>query len=231
MRILVMSDIHGEYDIMQRVLDKGKYDPKQDKLILLGDYIDRGNQAKQVIAAIKEFIANGAIALLGNHEKIMIDALAAKDYRLWDINGGVETRSSYHNSLDDMKEDAEFLKTLPLYYETENYLFTHAGITPGIAIEDQTERVLLWSSPEEYIGIYKGKTLVCGHTPVQSIMDNQLYNKPFRQGDILFIDTGMGWRQNLTLLDLTQKIYWQSWHRDKTKEPYRSAKLDIQYSA
>jgi serine/threonine protein phosphatase 1 len=70
---------------MQQVLKKANYSPQQDKLILLGNYIDRGNELKSFVATVKEFVANGAIALLANHEKFMIDFLENEDCRLWII--------------------------------------------------------------------------------------------------------------------------------------------------
>lgn len=69
MRLLVMGDIHGEYTIMQTVLEKADYKLRQDQLILLGDYVDRGNESCKVVDAVKDLVANGAVALLGNHER------------------------------------------------------------------------------------------------------------------------------------------------------------------
>lgn len=226
MRILVMSDIHGEYAVMQRVLEKASYNPHQDKLILLGDYVDRGDESRHVVAAVRELVYNGAIALMGNHEKIMIDALQSSDYRLWDINGGENTRDSY-DSREQMFVDVDFLKTLPLYHETGDYIFVHAGVRPGIPMEKQDRDTLLWARPTEF-SHYKGKTLVCGHTPVQVVMQNEMHNTPFQMGDAVYIDTGMGWGQRLTLLQLPEKVYWQSWRWEKSSGKQQPYNLEFQ---
>jgi serine/threonine protein phosphatase 1 len=228
MRLLVMGDIHGEYTIMQRVLEKADYKPRQDQLILLGDYVDRGNESCKVVDAVKNLVANGAVALLGNHERMMIDALQNEDYDLWDYNGGESTRNSY-KSLEQMNDDAAFLQTLPLYYETSDYIFVHAGALPGVPMKEQDSELLIWARPEEFSN-YKGKILVCGHTPVQAILENEMKNTPFQFGDIIFIDTGMGWGQRLTLLQLPEKVYWQSWRWDnKSSCAQTPAKLEYQY--
>ena len=227
MRLLVMSDIHGEYKVMQQVLEKADYKPERDQLILLGDYVDRGDESSQVVDAVKKLVANGAVALLGNHEKIMMEALHSGDYKFWNMNGGENTRDSYE-SLEKMNEDVEFFNTLPLYYETDEFIFVHAGVRPGVAMEKQNYQSLIWARPEEF-SQYKGKTLVCGHTPVQSILNNELQNTPFQIGDIIYIDTGMGWRRRLTLLQLPDKVYWQSWRYEQPSEVRAPLRLEYKF--
>jgi serine/threonine protein phosphatase 1 len=126
-----------------------------------------------------------------------------------------------------MNDDAAFLQTLPLYYETSDYIFVHAGAVPGVPMEEQDGEFLIWARPDEF-GHYKGKTLVCGHTPVQAILENEINNTPFQLGDIIFIDTGMGWEQRLTLLQLPERFYWQSWRCDKSSGTQTPVKLECQ---
>jgi serine/threonine protein phosphatase 1 len=227
MRVLVMGDIHGEYGVMMRVFEKADYKPGQDQLILIGDYIDRGNESRQVCAEVKRLVANGAVALKGNHEQIMIDALQSGDYRHWNQNGGENTRDSYE-APEQMNEDVAFFQTLPLYHETDDFIFTHAGALPGVPMEKQEERFLLWARPAEFEN-YKGKTLVCGHTPTQAVSENEMQDTPFQLGDIIFIDTGMGWGKRLTLLQLPEKVYWQSGRWEKSCGPQTPTKLEYQY--
>src|SRR5690606_27896179 len=63
-RILVCSDIHGEFEKLQNVLEEAEYDPIKDQLILLGDYIDRGPKSKEVVEYVMELVGEGSIALI-----------------------------------------------------------------------------------------------------------------------------------------------------------------------
>jgi hypothetical protein len=107
------------------------------------------------------------------------------------------------------------------------YIFVHAGALPGVPMEEQDGKFMIWARLDEF-GHYKGKTLVCGHIPVQAILGNEMKNTPFQFGDIIFIDTGMGWEQRLTLLQLPEKVYWQSWRCDKSSDTQIPAKLECQ---
>ncbi|MEK4006547.1 metallophosphoesterase [Paenibacillus sp. FSL H3-0333] len=69
MRTLVISDIHGCYDEFNALLTRANYDPSEDKLILLVDYVDRGQKSKQVVAQVMNMIKHDNItALRGNHD-------------------------------------------------------------------------------------------------------------------------------------------------------------------
>jgi len=210
-RLLAMSDIHGEYGAMQLVLAQAGYVPKVDRLILLGDYIDRGPAASAVAEKIRRLVSVGAVALRGNHEQMMIDAIGSDEYDLWERNGGRATRASYPSAAK-MRSDAEFFNTLPLYYETDENIFVHAGLRPGVPVEKQDANSLLWSRPRAF-DEYEGKTLVVGHTPTQTIVSRG-WQAPLCRGNVIFIDTGMGYNCRLTLLDLTQNIYWQACAHD-----------------
>jgi len=80
-RTLVMSDIHGELEMFERLLSDVKYDPDQDQLILLGDYVDRGPNSRKVLDKVIELKAEGALVLKGNHEDLMIKALTTNEER------------------------------------------------------------------------------------------------------------------------------------------------------
>ncbi len=82
-RILVISDIHGEIDKFKKLLEEIQYNAKQDQLILLGDYVDRGPNARAVLEKVKELKEEGAFVLKGNHEDMMIKALTTDEERSW----------------------------------------------------------------------------------------------------------------------------------------------------
>lgn len=192
-RILACSDIHGEIDKLYNVLDEANYHPKQDILVLLGDYIDRGYYSKEVMEYVMELVRDGAIALMGNHEKLFVDSLYNEDMRdVWIANGGLQTLDSYDYDMDIMEKHANWMKeNLRMYYETEKYIFVHAGMQPQLSLEWQSEEDLLWS--RHFEPILLGKTVIQGHTPFDEVEFIH---------DRIFIDTGACMGGKLSLLEL-----------------------------
>ena len=98
-RSLVISDIHGEIELLERLLADVDYDSSHDQLIFLGDYVDRGSDSKKVLDKVIELKSQGAFVLKGNHEDMMIKALTTDDERSWKTwvnrNGGSKTLESY----------------------------------------------------------------------------------------------------------------------------------------
>lgn len=72
---MVVADIHGPYSTLIGVLEKAGYNPDKDRLFLLGDYIDRGNASDATLKYVRSLVENGAVALRGNHEQMMQDAI------------------------------------------------------------------------------------------------------------------------------------------------------------
>ncbi|KHE67309.1 metallophosphoesterase, partial [Halobacillus sp. BBL2006] len=121
MRYLVVSDIHGDIEKFEDVLKEASYNPKEDQLILLGDYIDRGPHSRDVVAKVIELVEHdGAIAIKGNHDDLFIRSQYEEEaMELWELNGASSTLKSYEGNLEEMKEHREWLENnLQLYYET-----------------------------------------------------------------------------------------------------------------
>ncbi|MFG6149733.1 metallophosphoesterase family protein [Halobacillus sp. B23F22_1] len=200
MRYLVISDIHGEMEKFERVLDKASYCPESDQLILLGDYVDRGPQSREVVKKVKSLVENdGAIALKGNHDDLFIRAKDEKKALVqWEMNGASSTFDSYNRNAEAVREDQEWMsKHLWLYYETDKYIFVHAGLKPNTPLEKQDEFTMLWTRHTEQIGL--GKTVIHGHTPVRDIAYYE---------DQIDIDTGAVYGGKLTILELpTHEVY------------------------
>lgn len=209
-RLLVVGDIHGEYEKLKIVLDKANYNHTSDELILLGDYIDRGNNSKMVVKMIKKLVKNGAKAIKGNHEVMAynyvlgLEGKKDKDNGLYFLNGGRKTLNSYSSKIK-FKEDIRWLHKLPLYYQIEGqYIFVHAGLKPGIKLSLQREKDLLWIREEFFYYNWEKddvieETIVAGHTPVKEVQFLP---------QVIMMDTGAGKGGYLSLLDLTnEKIY------------------------
>jgi serine/threonine protein phosphatase 1 len=187
--IAVVGDIHGRLDRLDRVLGQM---PKGRPLLFLGDYIDRGPESWGVVERLMQREREGLCVLLcGNHEDMLLDALSgaypeAEDD--WLLNGGDATLRSYGAAsvrrLTELIPEAHlrFYRQLREHWETEQYVYVHAGIRAGGP--DRTDRqTKLWLrvAPGEPFGY--GKTVVCGHTP---------YSSPLRGPDWINIDTGCG---------------------------------------
>lgn len=188
-RTLVISDIHGCYDEFNLLLDTIKYNPDHDKLILLGDYCDRGPKSKEVIEKAMSLVNDhGVVALRGNHDQMFIHALDDRDDDLFLYNGGLSTIQSYcgldwfdPNGFDyqryqeakqfirkHYKHHIDFLKSLPVYHEDDKYIYVHAGLNPFYSDKWRTQPTenFLWIR-DEFINSPTNldKVVIFGHTP------------------------------------------------------------------
>ncbi|KLU63108.1 serine/threonine-protein phosphatase 2 [Peptococcaceae bacterium CEB3] len=169
-RFLAISDIHGCADLLVAVLEQAQYQPHSDQLILLGDYIDRGSQSYETVQIVKSLVRDGAIALLGNHEDMAIQAIESDGIEQWFANGGRYTIRSYTQNHTFVEDDIGFFKSLPLYHETEDYIFVHAGLNPDYPRPETSDRdTLLWIREDWLRCEYVGKLVVFGHTPARSV--------------------------------------------------------------
>jgi len=191
--IYAVGDVHGRFDLLLKleevIVKDAKDHPGKDKLIvMLGDYVDRGSQSAQVldhlIAAPPEGFAR--VCLAGNHEQVMLNFLAAPlETENWLKFGGVETLGSYgippeqvyasnfgsrkfmqllKSHLPD--EHIRLLSDFPSMVVMQKYLFVHAGIRPGVKIDDQLDQDLMWIRGEFLKHDWTGdRTIIHGHTP------------------------------------------------------------------
>lgn len=222
-----MGDIHGQYEMMLTALDKARYNPKEDKLVLLGDYVDRGAHSNLVVQKVKELVQGGAIALLGNHEAMMISAIRdksrterghiAEKYMRWmETSGGEQTFDSFAGNMEEMRAVTKFLKTLPLYFESKEYVFVHGAVNPigDDYLRKQGVNTLIWKRQHKFPKVkYKNKTIVVGHTPVQSLRTDADNVQPIIEDHAIYLDTGAVLAGKspaaLTVMDLLTKEYWQ----------------------
>src|SRR5262245_43023342 len=151
MRTLAIGDIHGcltALDALLRVVAP----VASDRIVALGDYVDRGPDSKGVLDRLIELHGSGQlIPLCGNHDELMVEARYGGDRRLWLSCGGRETLASYGHELYDRDYDRvpeqhwQFLeKECRDWYETDTHLFVHGCVYPEIPIKDQDSWVLRW---------------------------------------------------------------------------------------
>ena len=191
-RLIGISDIHGEYEKLCRVLHKIA-PQKDDTLIFMGDYIDRGAKSKEVVNKIIDMqnICN-CIYLIGSHEYALLHATTDDyyNYLFWNY-GGVQTVESYGSFDSILKVHGDFFKSLKFYHLTDKYLFIHAGIRAGIPLEKQNEVDMVYIRKE----FYNNKT----DFPKKIIFGHTEFEKPLIQDDKICIDTGCGKYRNSPL--------------------------------
>ncbi|WP_196259698.1 metallophosphoesterase [Pelagibacterium limicola] len=191
--IYAVGDVHGRLDLLKRLEEKIATDAVtisgQALIVMLGDYIDRGPSSAQTLAHLISPMADGLrrICLCGNHEQAMFEALDdAESFSWWLRFGGSETLASYGISEDAVRarwevvqnvladyipiEHISFLAGLPVMLRVPGYVFAHAGLRPGVAIEDQTDHDLCWIR-DLFLesGFDFGATVVHGHTIAPSV--------------------------------------------------------------
>jgi len=211
-KIFAIGDIHGCRAKLEALIPRIGIDSDNDTLVFIGDYIDRGPDSKGVVDLVldlKEEIRT-VICLKGNHEEMFLDYLChGRGKEIYLLNGGDATIASYgyrrtgeRGTIDVPESHMDFFRSLLLWYETDQYIFVHAGLRDRIPLEDQDVHDLLWVRYEFIRSSYDfGKTVVFGHTPVS-------HEEPLFLPGRIGIDTGAVYGGPLTCVELPlQKVY------------------------
>lgn len=145
MRTLVMGDIHGAYLALTQVLERCEYNPKEDRLICLGDYVDGWSDSALVIdllVTLKEEAKDNLILIRGNHDVWAGKWLSTGESPLiWTENGGKATMQSYISNPDMLLKTShkKFFKNLENFYiDDENRGFVHGGFTSRKGLGHET---------------------------------------------------------------------------------------------
>lgn len=223
LRIYCIGDIHGRADLLAQARDAIARDLARRKVreslvICLGDYVDRGPDSAGVLDLLCDGFAAPLVCLRGNHE-VMLGAFLQNPDELagWRRFGGLETLASYGVPTQEAAEGfgyesawQAFSARLPqrhralldatqLSVTIDDFFFCHAGVRPGVPLEAQRERDLLWIRNEflSWTGDF-GKVVVHGHTPVAAaeVLPNRIN-----------IDTGAFASGKLTCLVLEGETY------------------------
>ena len=204
-RLLAIGDIHGCLRQLEALLDRVA-PAVEDQVVFLGDYVDRGPASAGVIDCLIEFGRSfpATVFLRGNHEQMFTDYLAGHDPSAFLLNGGLKTLNSYHDSRQWPIPHAHrtFLDNLVNYYQTDEYIFVHAGLRPGVPLAEQESSDLLWIRQDFINSDYDwGKTVVYGHTPLQ---------EPYLTATRMGLDTGCVYGRQLTCCDVRSRQFWQA---------------------
>jgi serine/threonine protein phosphatase 1 len=209
--IYAIGDVHGRADLLsplvRTIADDAAAMHLDEKpvLILLGDYVDRGNASRDVIDQVIALQADPRFdcrALKGNHEEALLSFLEDANFGpTWGDFGGLQTLRSYGvtpptlrgNSDEWEKARLDFQAALPSSHltllrrleamvEYGDYAFVHAGVRPGVPLEEQSEHDLLWIRDEflQHPSAFE-RVIVHGHTPEE---------EPFLGAHRIGVDTG-----------------------------------------
>jgi len=219
LRIYAIGDIHGRSDLLQQLftvidVDIKTSQPERAIQVFLGDYVDRGPDSRGVLdLLIGRGQSHETVFLKGNHEAFFMDVLnEPAKLTDWRQYGGLTTLMSYGvrptmnpNSEDQVAlikalaeavpaDHVRFMESLRPSFTCGDFFFVHAGVRPGVPLEQQREDDLFWIR-EEFLNSEDdfGKYVVHGHTPV-SVPDIR-HNR-------INIDTGAYATGNLTLLTM-----------------------------
>lgn len=199
MKYIVVGDVHGHYTQLVDLFQKSKKHvnldnyPEEYRWIFLGDIVDGGDNSSAVITTVKRMVDGvGAICLRGNHEDMLLDAMKNRHdlstYNHWHYQGGQATLKSYSKNLTPYEEsiggayaklelDIPFIESLPYYYQTESFIFVHAGLVPGVDVENTNSTDLTWIRDEFIKSEYDwGKRVIFGHTcrTIPLVMPNKI---------------------------------------------------------
>ncbi len=199
--VFAIGDIHGCMDKLCSLIDKIDIDFDHDTLVFLGDYIDRGSDSFEVVEYLIDLKKQypKIVFLKGNHEDMLEKYINGPDKYTYLLNGGQQTLESYmKKSSPDMpvipRKHLEFFESLVLFYETDNYIFVHAGLRENIPLNMQECDDILWIRGEFILSDYDfGKKVVFGHTPL---------TEPLVQPNKIGIDTGAVYGNKLTCVKL-----------------------------
>ena len=202
-RAYVVGDVHGRLDLLDELIalieaDLAERPTGKAHLIFVGDLIDRGPASAQVVERLRTYEHPGvqAIFLLGNHEEVLLRILGGEADLItkWRSFGGRECLTSYgvdarklaSMSEEDAlavvrgaipKEHVEFLETFDDSCRFGDYLFVHAGIRPGVEIDQQRQTDLRWIR-EQFLfdETDHGFIVVHGHTirPQVEVRSNRI---------------------------------------------------------
>jgi len=192
-RLFAISDIHGCFKPFYELVLKIIKLKKSDRLILLGDYIDRGDQSKEVIDFILELQKSGfnVTPLIGNHEVMLINSWDDPDIlRLWMMNNGMPTLLSFGigNIRDLKKQYLRFFNSLDYYLILGNVIFVHAGFDDLADDPFLNKQTMIWECRLSYNNpVLFSKTIIHGHRPKTVTYVERLINE---KSLVIPIDTG-----------------------------------------
>jgi len=217
-RQFAIGDIHGCASTFKKLVLEEILLSKDDELYLLGDYINKGPDSKGVIDFIFDLKNSGYLVkcLRGNHEQYLLDGLIYSwEEVAYPNRGGKETLASFGTtSIHEIPAKyLSFIKSLPFYFELENFILIHAGLNFDLSDPYRDDYSMLNIRNMDFdIEKTGGKRIIHGHVPTPiPIMQQKLkgdWNHISIDGGCVFQD--MHDLNRLVAMEIsTEKLYIQ----------------------
>ena len=216
MGCFVIGDIHGCVNELVHLLDSLPLE-RGDRIVFLGDYIDRGPDSRGVISqllGLQGTVEEEIVFLKGNHEDMLLGylGLGGRHGDMFLYNGGRATLTSY--GISDIstppaeivsrfpESHLQFLTNLKPFHVVEPFCCVHAGIRPLKSLSEQDESDMLWIRSEFILNPHRLPfTVLFGHTPQNEV----LFDLPYKVG----LDTGLVYGNKLSCLEVEGKTLYQ----------------------
>lgn len=192
-RLFAIGDIHGCFRAFYALVTEVISLKKDDRLILLGDYIDRGEESREVVDFIIDLKRSGfnITPLMGNHEAMLLESYTDPGMLFqWFMNSGETTMQSLGiEDISDLgKEYLVFFSQLKYYESIGEFLFVHAGFNDKDTDPFEDKYHMIWESRLYYENpVLRSKTIIHGHRPKTLEYVNKMISSNSR---VLAIDTG-----------------------------------------
>jgi serine/threonine protein phosphatase 1 len=212
-RLYAISDIHGCFKPFYELIVNTIKLTKSDQLILLGDYIDRGDQSKEVIDFIIDLQKSGfnISPLAGNHEVMLLDSVNNPEILpLWLMNSGISTLISFdiQNIMEIDKRYIDFFTSLEYYKILDKLIFVHAGFDDFAINPFSDKHDMVWECRSFYQHPeLSGKTIIHGHRPktvahVKKLIRDKSLVIPIDTGCVYEKEQGYGMLSALDINDM-----------------------------
>jgi serine/threonine protein phosphatase 1 len=195
--IYVIGDVHGCFHTLKNLIGRL---PKDAELIFVGDLCDKGNFSKDVIDFV---IQNNYACVKGNHEHLMEtyleDAIFHDKHSPWSSDkryGGMVTLQSYGEDHDKMLSHLEWIKTLPVYLQVENYFITHGFALPFYEHRNNPDYY------KEYLLNRYERDMEISNDEIINIFGHCVFEEVVTGENFYGIDTGCSYGKKLTAIQL-----------------------------
>ena len=250
-RMVVISDIHAHMDLFEKILNKSHL-KAEDYLVVLGDFVEKGNDGLELIHKIAELKKRkNTYILMGNCEATLLEFLCNEDCDSKLVNYlnntpfdsllkeavkilGIDLKQESSKSIQEklrthLNKEISILKSLDTAVEFDQFIFVHAGIENRNDWENSSIESML----ENQNFFFKGHPLkehyvVCGHMPVSFYNDHKLDNSLIisHQKRIISIDGGVGVKSfgqlNSLIIEKTDEGYIYS---SRSVDPFEKCEV------
>ncbi len=217
MAVFAIGDIHGCLYALKEVVNTAEIQ-RGDTIVLLGDVVSKGPDSRGVVDWILDNSGNfNLVVLRGNHEDMLLQLLNGGDGGAgWMRKGGSAVLESYGTSFKVGWEKSipeshwQFFRSTLRYWTFENFIFVHAGVEPGIPLEEQDDFTLYWKKFRKPVEYAQGLKVIFGHT---ALKDGRILDF----GHSICLDTYAYGGQWLSCLNIHTREYWQASEKRKSR--------------